>query len=53
MLQEQRYRGDELEDQASQGAKESQEGAGGLARALLTKILPRDPEHSLGSSREL
>lgn len=53
MLQEQRYQGDELEDQASQGAKESQEVSGGLACALLTKIPQRDPEHCLGNSREL
>ncbi len=50
---EQRYQGDELEDQASQGAKESQEVSGGLACALLTKIPQRDPEHCLGKSREL
>lgn len=51
---EQRYQGDELEDQASQGAKESRRGVGGTCLcALLTKIPQRDPEHCLGKSREL
>ena len=47
---EQRYQGDELEYQASQGAKES-EVSGVLACALLTRIPHRDPEHSLVKSR--